>query len=371
MVKTVNFFECYNPTTGAQRLELPAVFRLQLQGDLPERAFLRVCYTNLWPIKMAKIGNDCFFLDGWEKFVADNSLELGDILVFQYDGDNLFDVKLLGLSCCDKEGLGHFHMSVEDKNEDGQAEAERDEGEEGIHDSDDNAEVYKEIMEVRVEDTEDEDDTEKLNMRLKKMVKQKRNKWLMVINVLSTLMVMTFSILSKAKYQDGQDNELLQFLQSYNQLKKIGDVLVFQYDGDNLFDVKPLGLSGCDKEGLGHVNMSVEDKNEDGRAEAEQVVVDGASKEDDVESSEDLYYMESEDNGEEGIHGSDDNAEVYMEIVEDEDEDDEYEDGKEDDNEYNEDVTKVHGEAEAEQVADGRPGQRHLNSYGNDIFNSI
>ncbi|CAA3015909.1 B3 domain-containing At5g60140-like [Olea europaea subsp. europaea] len=49
----------------------------------------------------------CFFCDGWEKFVQDNSVEAGDIFVFRYDGCNLFDVKLLGLSGCDKKGFGH------------------------------------------------------------------------------------------------------------------------------------------------------------------------------------------------------------------------------------------------------------------------
>ncbi|CAA2957348.1 B3 domain-containing At5g60140-like [Olea europaea subsp. europaea] len=102
------------------------IFSSQLQGALPERVFLQVCYKNLWPVKMAKIDSDCFFCDGWEKFVRDNSLESGVIFVFRYDGENPFDVKLLGLSGCDKEGLGHFNISVDDKNEeDGEAKAEQ------------------------------------------------------------------------------------------------------------------------------------------------------------------------------------------------------------------------------------------------------
>ncbi|XP_022876112.1 putative B3 domain-containing protein At5g66980 isoform X2 [Olea europaea var. sylvestris] len=102
------------------------IFSSQLQGALPERVFLQVCYKNLWPVKMAKIDSDCFFCDGWEKFVCDNSLESGVIFVFRYDGENPFDVKLLGLSGCDKEGLGHFNISVDDKNEeDGEAKAKQ------------------------------------------------------------------------------------------------------------------------------------------------------------------------------------------------------------------------------------------------------
>ncbi|CAI9775344.1 unnamed protein product [Fraxinus pennsylvanica] len=110
MAKTVDFFKCYNPKFSALRLELPRAFSLQLQETVPERAFLRDRYTNIWPVKMAKFENDWFFCDGWEKFVEDNSLEFGDIFVIRYDGDNLFDIKLLGLSGCDKEG---FHENQE------------------------------------------------------------------------------------------------------------------------------------------------------------------------------------------------------------------------------------------------------------------
>ncbi|CAI9765541.1 unnamed protein product [Fraxinus pennsylvanica] len=125
MAKTVGFFKCYNPQNSIQRLKLPKAFGLQVQGAIPERAFLRDCYTNLWPVKVAKIGNDLFFEDGWEKFVQDNYVESWVVFVLQYDGENLFDVKLMGLSGCDMEGVGHFVNTVEDENEeDGEAEME-------------------------------------------------------------------------------------------------------------------------------------------------------------------------------------------------------------------------------------------------------
>ncbi|CAA2957347.1 B3 domain-containing At5g60140-like [Olea europaea subsp. europaea] len=142
-------------------------FSLQLRGALPDRAFLRDRHTNLWPIKTEKIDNIWFFCDGWEKFVQDNSLESRDVLVFQYDGENLFDVKLLGLSGCDKEGHAYINMSVEDKNEeDGVAKAvqvadeSEDDTEDRIHDSGDNAEEYMENLEDKDKDAEDEDGEE-------------------------------------------------------------------------------------------------------------------------------------------------------------------------------------------------------------------
>lgn len=63
---------------------------------------------------------------------------------------------------------------------------------------------------------------------------------------------------------------------------------MFQYDGDNLFDVKLLGLLGCDEEGFEHFNINIEDENEeDGEAQVEQVVDDGASEEGDIDRAED------------------------------------------------------------------------------------
>ncbi|XP_022862664.1 B3 domain-containing protein REM5-like, partial [Olea europaea var. sylvestris] len=100
--------------------ELPTAFSLQFKGPPPERAYLIDRNMNLWLVKMAKIGNDLFFCDGWEKFVQDNSVEAGDIFVFRYDGFNLFDVKLLGLSGCDKKGFGHSTNE-----EDGEAPVEK------------------------------------------------------------------------------------------------------------------------------------------------------------------------------------------------------------------------------------------------------
>lgn len=62
---------------------------------------------------------------------------------------------------------------------------------------------------------------------------------------------------------------------------------------------------------------------------------DGPGKEKSAESNKDLNYMESEDDSDEDVYDSDDNAEIYMEIVKDEDR---Y--GEDDDIENNEDETR-------------------------------
>ncbi|KAL2529355.1 putative B3 domain-containing protein [Forsythia ovata] len=164
MAKIVDFFKCYFPETSAQRLQLPTAFSLQLQGALPESAFLRDRYANLWPVKMTKIENNWFFEDGWEKFVQDNSMEKRDVFVFKYDGDNLFDVKLLGLSGCEKKGVGEFRMSVKEETAYKRVDHEEIEDDRevediyDIDDSDDNADDYLQYEEEEDEDVEAEEE---------------------------------------------------------------------------------------------------------------------------------------------------------------------------------------------------------------------
>ena len=53
---------------------------------------------------MEKRGNNgLFFWSGWHDFVKDNSLDIGDFLVFKYDGSSTFKVKIYGRNTCEKD----------------------------------------------------------------------------------------------------------------------------------------------------------------------------------------------------------------------------------------------------------------------------
>lgn len=52
---------------------------------------------------MEKVGDDLFFQNGWPDFVEENFLQLGDILVFKYQGNSQFDVKMFDKTGCEKE----------------------------------------------------------------------------------------------------------------------------------------------------------------------------------------------------------------------------------------------------------------------------
>lgn len=47
--------------------------------------------------------NNLFFWSGWHDFVKDNSLDIGDFLVFKYDGNSMFKVKIYGRNACEKD----------------------------------------------------------------------------------------------------------------------------------------------------------------------------------------------------------------------------------------------------------------------------
>lgn len=92
-----------------------------MQGDLAKSVMLRDGYKNLWSVEVARNGDKWYFKKGWAQFYEENSLELGNFLVFEYKGDNLFDFKLLGHDACEKKGVGgalKFRVKEEELYED-------------------------------------------------------------------------------------------------------------------------------------------------------------------------------------------------------------------------------------------------------------
>ncbi|XP_031278124.1 putative B3 domain-containing protein At5g66980 [Pistacia vera] len=62
--------------------------------------------------------NRVYFANGGQQFVKDNSLVFGDFLVFQYNGDNGFNVKIFGKSGCEKNETGPYvGIDIEEEEE--------------------------------------------------------------------------------------------------------------------------------------------------------------------------------------------------------------------------------------------------------------
>ncbi|XP_015159608.1 B3 domain-containing protein At3g06220-like [Solanum tuberosum] len=100
------FFKVFIPEISAKRLKLPTGYTDYKNGILPRNIFLRDQFENMWRIGVTKSGKDIYFEYGWEKFIKDNIVELGDFFIFDYDGTRIFDFKLLGRNGCVKKGDG-------------------------------------------------------------------------------------------------------------------------------------------------------------------------------------------------------------------------------------------------------------------------
>ncbi|KAK8943267.1 putative B3 domain-containing protein [Platanthera zijinensis] len=85
------------------RLKIPPCFHKQFGGDIPVNSVLRSRGGRRWAVKLRREGNNLFFGEGWECFVADLSVQLGEFLLFVYDGFLGFDVKIYGITGCEKE----------------------------------------------------------------------------------------------------------------------------------------------------------------------------------------------------------------------------------------------------------------------------
>lgn len=56
-----------------------------------------------WQVELEKGPDGLFFREGWWKFVEDNSLELGDFLIFKFDRKSKFFIRIYGRTACEKE----------------------------------------------------------------------------------------------------------------------------------------------------------------------------------------------------------------------------------------------------------------------------
>lgn len=104
---------------------IPPAFLKKLKAGIPKKAILKDFSGRSWQVGMEILGRHLHFKTGWEKFAIDHFLEYGDFLIFKYDGNSLFHVKIFGLNGCKKEvlnydGIGHGQRNYEADNKDAQ-----------------------------------------------------------------------------------------------------------------------------------------------------------------------------------------------------------------------------------------------------------
>ncbi|KAI9181483.1 hypothetical protein LWI28_015392 [Acer negundo] len=123
------FFKVHVPGQGSERLLIPDSFVTSCNGRLPKNAVLSNYIGSSWHVILDCIDGRVCFLNGWQKFFKDNSIEYGDFLIFRYDGHRGFSFKILGKSGCEKlesSAKGTSYMN-EVKLEGGEEEKEKEE----------------------------------------------------------------------------------------------------------------------------------------------------------------------------------------------------------------------------------------------------
>lgn len=76
-----------------------------MKGQENEYALLRRA-SKKWSVKV----NGRRLEDGWEEFVKDHDLQLGNVLIFRHEGDMEFEVAVFDSSCCEREYEQGVHV---------------------------------------------------------------------------------------------------------------------------------------------------------------------------------------------------------------------------------------------------------------------
>lgn len=68
---------------------------------------LRDRFGNMWPVGVNKIGGNLYFQYGWEKFIEDNSVEVGDFLFL-----TMMEIKCLTLNYLEELNVKRTELEV-------------------------------------------------------------------------------------------------------------------------------------------------------------------------------------------------------------------------------------------------------------------
>uniref|UniRef100_A0A7N0TQ52 TF-B3 domain-containing protein n=1 Tax=Kalanchoe fedtschenkoi TaxID=63787 RepID=A0A7N0TQ52_KALFE len=98
-----HFIVTFAPHSSSGRLEIPHKFNQHIEGRTNVWVLLSGRGGKVWRVGLVRQHQTLFLNEGWSGFVRDSSVELGDILVFEYNGDWQFEVYIFDGSGCEKE----------------------------------------------------------------------------------------------------------------------------------------------------------------------------------------------------------------------------------------------------------------------------
>nr|XP_011458372.1 PREDICTED: B3 domain-containing protein Os11g0197600-like isoform X2 [Fragaria vesca subsp. vesca] len=103
--KRPSFFKVIIPGYSTRYLRIPPPFLELISNDLSGEATLNsnTCSEWSWNVGVTKTIRSVYFKDGWQEFLKDNSVEDGDFVVFEYEGNMNFNVQIFDNSGCERD----------------------------------------------------------------------------------------------------------------------------------------------------------------------------------------------------------------------------------------------------------------------------
>ncbi|OVA15443.1 B3 DNA binding domain [Macleaya cordata] len=102
-------------------LRIPIPFLKHIIRETSRTFYLTGPSGEIWTVSLIQNIDGYFFEEGWQEFVRDHFMELGDFCVFIYEGNMHFTVQIFDTSGCEKESAFHaicsqdYTHSVRDK----------------------------------------------------------------------------------------------------------------------------------------------------------------------------------------------------------------------------------------------------------------
>ncbi|KAL9378420.1 hypothetical protein Peur_029755 [Populus x canadensis] len=81
-----------------QKIAIPRRFLRKHGESLSKSAVIKVPSAATWKVELLKHKDEVSFAKGWEMFIAYYSIDYGDFLVFEYEGNSLFTVFIIDKS---------------------------------------------------------------------------------------------------------------------------------------------------------------------------------------------------------------------------------------------------------------------------------
>ncbi|XP_059444780.1 putative B3 domain-containing protein At5g66980 [Corylus avellana] len=97
------FFKVFLPYTSSHQMSIPQAFTMHFNGGIPKKAILFDNTKKPWHVTLEQTDGRLCFNNGWQSFASDHSLQFGNFLVFKYNRNSAFEVKIFsGKTGCKK-----------------------------------------------------------------------------------------------------------------------------------------------------------------------------------------------------------------------------------------------------------------------------